>query len=861
MNPLNHFRKITILRFVLLGLLYFGALFLICYTALAQTHRGAPQQGASNDADRVSSATQNPDLIPYGDGDNDREPQGKKTLEDWLQTQGWWWMLKERSSPLAVPLDWSTLSRRYAKAAAQMDRLQTAKIGPEQGPQPQPPSSWVNIGPAHIVSSCCGWATENSGRTVALAVDPVNSSHWLITADTGGIWQTTDGGGTWSPRTDDQPALRLNSENAAIAFAPPNGIINPNIVYASGANLLKSTDNGNTWKVREKTLFGGHGAHAFLISPTDPNVVVAAVDTLFGSDASYGIYRTTDGGTTWTQKLPHSASDLVSVAGNFSKQYAAIGELGYASNGLYRSTDSGQNWQRIAGPWDTHGDRISLALAPSDSSVLYVAVEDINNFSQPLGFWKSSNAWDPTPTWTLLTTPSYSINFGRPLSVDPANSSNLYTGGNLLYKSTNGGVTWTNITGCPPNGTHWDFWALQWIGGDFVVTNDGGVFRTSDKGATYQSKNGDLPIAQFYRGAIHPTSTNLALGGTQDNASPIYHGNRVWQMVCTGDGQSSAISVLQPDSQWIVSGQNMDIRHTTNGGASWSGIAGSISPNCHQFRTRFTNCGTGDVVITGTCSTIWRSVNAFSAAQPTWTSNSPNLGTDPEGMAFAPSDASCGTYAIGGGSGKIWATTNSGGTWSQIGPVNLPSRVVTSLAFDPQNSQKLYATLSGFDEDTPGHPGHVFVCSNIANPTWVNISPSLDAPHDAIAIDPRTNSDVHDLYVGTDLGMVISTDSGTTWAGVPSNQIPKVVINDIKINRTTNQVVAFTYGRSAYSGNLPAAGSPGGAINWHRERQNAQSEVPKLLLRQPWWLGLGILGTVAVAQSFILRSRSRKRKG
>jgi len=510
-------------------------------------------------------------------------------------------------------------------------------------------------------------------------------------------------------------------------------------VYASAfAGLLKSTDNGSTWKLWEKTIFGGRGAHAFLVSPTDANVVVAAVDTLFNSDASYGIYRTTDGGTTWTQKLSHSASDLVSVPTDFTRQYAAIGELGYVSNSLYRSTDSGQNWQRIAGPWDTHGDRISLALAPSNSSVLYVEVEDINNFSHPLGFWKTSNAWDPTPTWTQLTTPPcspdcYYINFGRPLSVDPANSSNLYTGGNLLERSTDGGVTWTNITGCPPNGIHVDFWAMQWIGGDFVVTSDGGVYRTSDKGATYQSKNADLPIAQFYPGgSIHPTSTNLALGGTQDNASPIYQGNRVWQQVCTGDGQSSAISVLQPNSQWIVSGQNMNILHTTNSGGSWSGITGSISPNCRQFVTRLTNCGTGDVVITGTCSTIWRSINAFSAAQPTWTSNSPNLGTDPQGMAFAPSDASCGTYAIGGGSGKIWATTNSGGTWSQIGPVNLPLRFVTSLAFDPGNAQKLYATLSGFDQDTPGHPGHVFVCSNIANPTWVNISPSLNAPHDVI---------------------------------------------------------------------------------------------------------------------------------
>jgi photosystem II stability/assembly factor-like uncharacterized protein len=96
------------------------------------------------------------------------------------------------------------------------------------------------------------------------------------------------------------------------------------------------------------------------------------------------------------------------------------------------------------------------------------------------------------------------------------------------------------------------------------------------------------------------------------------------------------------------------------------------------------------------------------------------------------------------------------------------------------------------------------VCSDITsfNPTWVDISPPLDAPHDAIAVDPLLTSQ---LYVGTDVGMLISTNSGATWAAVPSNQIPRVIVNDIKINRTTNLVVAFTYGRGAYSGTLSKA--------------------------------------------------------
>jgi photosystem II stability/assembly factor-like uncharacterized protein len=783
------------------------------------------------------------------------------TLHQWLEIQPWWWMLKERSSPSAVPLDGPTLSQRYTEALAQMQRLQAARFGPEQGSQPQPPGAWTNIGPAHIGANRCLYAAENSGRIVALAIDPADASHWLIAADSGGIWETTNAGGTWIPRTDDQSTLQLNTE-AAIAFAPSSGTANPRVVYASAfTGLLKSNDAGTTWTLVEKAVFGGRGARAFLVSPSNPDIVVAAVDKLFGSDASYGIYRTTNGGFTWTQELSHSASDLVSVAGDFTRQYAAIGELGYASNGVYRSTDSGQNWQRIAGPWDSHADQISLALAPSDSSVLYVSVEDNTSFSHPLGIWKSSNAWDPNPTWMKLPVPpTYNINFGRPFSVDPADSGDLYAGGTFLFRYHDG--EWTTTAWCPPKGAHGDFWGLQWIGGDVVVTSDGGIFRSSDKGASYQSRNGDLPIAEFYPGAaIHPTNPDLALAGTQDNATPMYVGNRTWQQAYpTGDGMSTAISVVAPDNEWIASSYGMRIYRTRDAGVSWNKIHAGIRPNCAQFITRLVSCPAADVVITGTCSYIWRSDDAFSADQPTWHVDSPDLGEDPQAMVFAPSDSKCGTYAIGAPLGKIWATTNAGATWSQIGPSNqLPQRVVTALAFDPQNARKLYATLSGFNAEG-GHPGHVFMCNDItsSNPTWADISPALDSPHNAIAVDPHIPNH---LYIGTDLGMLISTDSGTHWAAVPPNQIPRVIVNDIKINRTTNLVFAFTYGRGAYSGTLPNAAGLVGSTPSRRELLYVADRRDRVSPpRRPWWLGLGILGTVVITRSYVSRSRKRARK-
>jgi photosystem II stability/assembly factor-like uncharacterized protein len=789
------------------------------------------------------------------------KPGTKTTVAEWLETQGWWWLLKEQSSPLPAPLDSPTLSQRLREALAQREALDRARQG--GAPQAQSLSPWTNIGPAHITSNCCAFGDENAGRILALAVDPANSSHWLITASTGGIWQTTDGGNSWSPQTDDQSSFNMASDSAAIAFAPGD----PNTVYAGAfaAGLLKSTNGGNTWTVRETNVFGGRGARAFLVSPASSNIVVAAVDTLYGANSTYGIYRTTDGGSTWTQKLKYAASDLVSVTGDFTKQYAAIGQLVdfQGDNGLYRSTDSGENWQHVAGPWDGHAGRIALAFAPSNSSLLYVVVEDGANPFSPLGIWKSQNAWDPTPSWAPLPVPSgFGIAFGRKLSVDPANADDLYADGGHLYKYHNG--VWTDLTDCA---THTDSWEIAWVDGDLLVTNDGGIFRSPDKGATFDSRNTDLPIAQFYPGgAIHPTSPNLALGGTQDDATAIYGGlntppTRIWRQFCfTGDGMANAISVVSPDTHWLISGQWMTIYHTTDGGVSWNRIDGPIEGNGRPFITRFASCPSADVVITGTTH-LWRSDNAFTAGQPTWNLNNLDIGGNPGGMTFARSDPTCGTYAVGAGGGNIWATTNGGTSWAQIGPANqLPARFVTSLAFDPQNARKLYATLSGFDQDTPGHPGHVFVCNDITNPSWVNISgqPSLNAPHNAIAVDPGNNKF---LAVGTNVGVLTSPDSGTTWYPVPSNQVPPVLVfgdNDIQINRNTMKIVVFTYGRGAYSANIIPDTMPKSA-SFQSQPATVRSLRRYATVPGPGWFGMGILGTLVAAHSCIRRSRSRTR--
>src|SRR5206468_10189150 len=131
-------------------------------------------------------------------------------------------------------------------------------------------------------------------------------------------------------------------------------------------------------------------------------------------------------------------------------------------------------------------------------------------------------------------------------------------------------------------------------------------------------------------------------------------------------------------------------------------------------------------------------------------------------MAFAPSDPACNTYAFGTAFGKLLRTLDGGQSWTDMDPGNgVPDRWVTYLAFDPGNANILYAALSGFDEGTPGHPGHLFKTTNaLADlPTWFDISPPVNLPCDSVVVDPWLRNS---LYVGTDLGVWKPTDAGAT---------------------------------------------------------------------------------------------------
>jgi photosystem II stability/assembly factor-like uncharacterized protein len=213
------------------------------------------------------------------------------------------------------------------------------------------------------------------------------------------------------------------------------------------------------------------------------------------------------------------------------------------------------------------------------------------------------------------------------------------------------------------------------------------------------------------------------------------------------------------------------------------------------------NCpANGDVLVVGT-DNVWRTDNFFSAiSSPGWASNSPEIGQGITALAFAPSSATCETYAYGLGSGGLFVTTNADESWSNLDPSGqVPGRQITGLDFHPTDGNTLYVTLSGFDGGSPSTTGHLFKTTNAlaGSPTWSNISPPVNIPHNAVRIDRGAPNTV---YVATDIGVWRTTDGGTAWTHMgPEVGMPNVAVYDIRVSDGSGRLVAFTHGRGAFT--------------------------------------------------------------
>lgn len=727
-----------------------------------------------------------------------------------------------------------------AVVAALMEwRASTGSVVQEGG-------QWRQIGQALIRSGTPDPRNPDpyqSSRVSSIAVDPRDTSRWLVGAGNGGVWETRDAGRSWTPIADDAPTLSIG----VVTFAPGN----PDVIYVGtgeyvgtspssnvGVGILKSVNGGQSWALMGQSSFNRTTIRRLRVDPNDANLIVAASATggsgreRYGANplalAQFGVKRSTDGGATWIRTLAGQASALEVDPTNFSRQYAAIFNAvvdpGSVSNGIYRSTNGGVTWSRIEGPWGPEPSvpnqsavgRIELAIAPSDPNVLYASIAaPLNGASDLLGLYRTDNAWADQPTWILIPTQATGATgyctgcgYNHVISVDPRAADTLYAGGKLdLWRCTRCGVspTWTAT-----RRTHADFHVVAWAGNRLIIGNDGGLFSSTDLGETFQGHNQPLTTNLFYDGALHPTDPEFLLAVGRDFRPLTYRASTGWRelpLAATGSwghGGGVAISSSRPDTDWMGTHLYAVIQRTTDGGRTTLQVDGDIDKTNAAIAAPVRKCPANDDVFLAGTNRIWRTNDFFNSAMPSWTVNSQPAETQSIlTITFVESDRNCNTYAYSTRAGVVRMTKDGGTTWSDLDPMKtLPGRAVNSIAFDPTNANRAFVAVSSYDAVTPSKPGHIFRTDNALSspPSWTRVGPPdqpfADMPFNAIAIDPRNTQLV---YAGSDNGLWQSTDGGTNWTKLGLGQgLPPASVFDIQINPNTNRTVIFTYGRGAY---------------------------------------------------------------
>ena len=668
-----------------------------------------------------------------------------------------------------------------------------------------------------------------SGRVTALAVDPRSSNTIYLGAAQGGVWKTIDGGNTWKPLTDTQASLAIGS----ITLDPSH----PDTVYVGtgeenfsgdsyyGAGILKSTDAGTTWThtcgpfcgpVGKDGFYGG-GARigGIAVHPTIGQILLAGVALLFKD----GVYRSTDGGSTWTQVLPgNPGTSVIFDPSNGNVAYAALGSsFSGGTESVYRSTDAGQTWAPINGTGTsalplTNAGRIVLAMAPSRTTTLYAGIANVSNGSL-LGFFKTTDGGN---TWAQLTSaPDYCTPqcwYDNVVAVQPTNPNVIYAGGafsTTLVRSLDGGTTWVTLQSAASGGfLHADMHALAFAadGSKLYLGNDGGAYSTSQVAATnptFAALNSTLAITQLFPGlSTHPTNVSIAIGGSQDNGTDLYSGGLTWNQVTCGDGGYTAIDTVVPSTVYATC-QQISVQKSTSSGAfgTWFGSQNGINTG---DRVDFIPPLVMDQSRTNTLYFATYRVYQTANGASTWNAISPDL-TNESGfwavvtsIAVAPTDSN--TVYAGTGDSHVQVTTNAGSgtaaTWIDRS-AGLPLRVITQVAIDPGTSTTAYVTFSGFT-GFGDILGHVFKTTN-GGASWNDISGGLpNTPVNSIVIPPNAPNCI---FVGTDVGVFYTTNGGTSWTSLV-NGLPRVAVLGLAFHNPTRTLRASTHGRSVWDINV-----------------------------------------------------------
>jgi hypothetical protein len=645
--------------------------------------------------------------------------------------------------------------------------------------------SWTPLGPSTNAGGYGGL-----GRVNCVREDPSSSSIIWAGAASGGLWKSTDGGSTWTTNTDLIGSIGVTD----IAFG-----YNNNMYIATGdgdaadiysVGVLKSTDGGATWNSTGMSYTQNQTIRIsrLLIIPggsTTTDIVYSA--------GSNGINKTTNSGASWTLINSNWVRDMEFKPGTTSTIYAST----YSPvKSIIRSVDGGTNWTTLGNGLPSSGaQRIALGVTPANSSYIYTLISG-NDYGF-YGLYQSTNSGD---TWTLKSNTPNIMGWNTSgsdaggqgwydlaLAVNQTNENEIYTGGINVWKSANGGSTWSCVSNWQSN-MHADQHDLWFAPGSarLYAGNDGGVYKSTNTGSSWNWLGSGLQITQFYRLGCSASNSNLVIAGAQDNGTKLEKtGN--WSDVIGGDGMEAAID---PTNANIMYGELYygAIYKSTNGSSfSRMTLPSEYNSSYGAWVTPYLLNPSNSSILFAGYMNVFKTTNSGSA----WTKISNFTSGSLTVLQVAPSNTNY-IYASTGTS-TLNMTSNGGTSWSSFA---LPSGLyLTYLAINQTDPLKIWASFSGYSA------GNKVYYSTNGGANWNNLSGTL--PNVPVNCIIYQKDYYNRLYIGTDIGVFYRDDNTTDWVPFNSN-LPNVVIDELEIQYGSMKLRAATYGRGIWETDIPS---------------------------------------------------------
>ena len=662
-----------------------------------------------------------------------------------------------------------------------------------------------------------------AGKVNAVAGVPGNPGVYYFGADGGGVWKTTDGGTVWKPIFDKEPIASIG----ALALAPSNPKIiyvgtGVNTIYADsnyGDGIYKSVDGGENWQHvgLEDTRHIGR----ILVDPRNPDVVlVAAMGHSSGPNEERGVFRSTDGGRSWKRVLYKdnvtAAIDLCFEPGNPRVVYATLwhgirkpGQKGTSygpGSGLYKSTDEGVTWNQITGNGLPSGEwgRTGVAVAPGNHGQRVYMIVEAND--KKGGLFRSDDAG---ATWKKATEDKRIEGFWymSEIFVDPKNADVVYVPSQNLYRSNDGGHTFTAIKGAPGGDDYHSVW--------IDPTNSQRIMLGVDQGATISLNGGESwttwynqPTGEFYRVATDHRFPYWVYGPQQDSgtAGIVSRGNngqiteRDWFPVGPGESGYTIPDPLDPDVVYNAGPGGSVVRLS-----KITGQVRDISPMAVSFGSKYRfnwtiplvfspqdphllYLGTQFLLKTTDGGTSWQTVSPdLTQARADEKDKKRALGTI---LTIAPSEVKEGVIWVGTDDGNIQLRKDGGATWQNVTPTGVSEWSTISII----EASHFYAGTAYAAVNRNNHDDlrpHLFQTRDFGK-TWQE---TVNGIREGDFVRTVREDPVRKglLYAGTERGVYVSFDSGEHWQSLRLN-MPVVAIHDLAIEQ--DDLVAATYGRS-----------------------------------------------------------------